>query len=342
VNRLEEALGLKPHQQQTDWVRKRGIELACDHPYRQARDLLAQEIGEVLSHRTLHRWVQEKGRELGREEEAQRRYKVLWAGGNGQLDWLAMPKKSLNNRYLNDDRQETITEAVEGPLLTVDNTATGSGVTGLRGNGEDIGVFGYSNSGPGVYGYSYYGAGLRADVHTGPNLIEAWDRYAPVNLQFRVERETGNVYADGSYLSPASDLAEMMATSEGVTYEPGDLLVIGPDGKPLPSSVPNATNLLVVYSNDPGFVGGVGDAGDIMGKIPVAITGTVPVKASTENGAILPGDLLTSSSIRGHAMKARPVTINGVTFYLPGTILGKALEPLEEGRGAILALVALQ
>jgi len=70
---LDEALGLRPHQQQTDWVRKRGIELACDHPYRQARDLLAQEIGEVLSHRTLHRWVQEKGRELGREEEAQRR-----------------------------------------------------------------------------------------------------------------------------------------------------------------------------------------------------------------------------------------------------------------------------
>lgn len=70
---LDEALGLRPHQQETDWVRKRGIELACDHPYRQAADLLAQEIGEVLSHRTLHRWVQEEGRKLRREEEAQRR-----------------------------------------------------------------------------------------------------------------------------------------------------------------------------------------------------------------------------------------------------------------------------
>jgi len=54
-------------------VRKRGVELACDHPYRQARDLLAWEIGEVLSHRTLHRWVQEEGRRLCREEETKRR-----------------------------------------------------------------------------------------------------------------------------------------------------------------------------------------------------------------------------------------------------------------------------
>jgi len=70
---LDEALGLRPYQQETDWVRKRGIELACDHPYRQARDLLAQEIGEELSHRTLHRWVQEECRKLRGEGEAKRR-----------------------------------------------------------------------------------------------------------------------------------------------------------------------------------------------------------------------------------------------------------------------------
>jgi len=69
---LDEALGLRPHQQETDWVRRRGVELACDHPYRQAAELLAQGIGEVLSHRTLHRWVQEEGRRLRREEEVER------------------------------------------------------------------------------------------------------------------------------------------------------------------------------------------------------------------------------------------------------------------------------
>ena len=35
-------------------------------------------------------------------------------------------------------------------------------------------------------------------------------------------------------------------------------------------------------------------------------------------------------------------SLDGTTFYLPGTILGKALEPLEEGTGVILVLVTLQ
>jgi hypothetical protein len=70
---LDEALGLRPHQEETEWVRKRGVELACDHPYRQAAGLLGEEIGEVVSHRTLHRWVQEQGGKLGAEEEEVRR-----------------------------------------------------------------------------------------------------------------------------------------------------------------------------------------------------------------------------------------------------------------------------
>ena len=70
---LDEALGLRPHQEETEWVRKRGVELACDHPYRQAAELLGEEIGEVVSHRTLHRWVQEQGDKLRAEEEEVRR-----------------------------------------------------------------------------------------------------------------------------------------------------------------------------------------------------------------------------------------------------------------------------
>ena len=100
--------------------------------------------------------------------------------------------------------------------------------------------------------------------------------------------------------------------------------------------------MLGVYSTDPAFVGGAGDNFDIEGKIPVGITGIAPVKASAENGPIVPGDLLTSSSLPGHAMKAGAVTIDEVTFHRPGTILGKALEPLDEGTGVISVLVALQ
>ncbi|MDH7505982.1 MAG: S8 family serine peptidase [Candidatus Acetothermia bacterium] len=65
----------------------------------------------------------------------------------------------------------------------------------------------------------------------------------------------------------------------------------------------------------------------------LALIGVVPVKASTENGPIRPGDLLVSSSTPGHVMRC------GELSRCEGAIVGKALEPLEEGQGLIRMLV---
>ena len=90
-----------------------------------------------------------------------------------------------------------------------------------------------------------------------------------------------------------------------------------------------------VYSTQPGFIGGAGDDTDLTGKVPLAIMGVVPLKASAENGAIHPGDLLVTSSTPGHAMRAGPNAPQG-------TVLGKSLGALEEGTGVIQVLVTLQ
>jgi hypothetical protein len=66
------------------------------------------------------------------------------------------------------------------------------------------------------------------------------------------------------------------------------------------------------------------------------------VKVDASFGAIHPGDLLTTSSTLGHAMKASPVSVGGVEIHRPGTILGKALEPLENGTGVIKIFVSLR
>ena len=79
---------------------------------------------------------------------------------------------------------------------------------------------------------------------------------------------------------------------------------------------------------------GQSDEQDMTGRVPLAIVGVVPVKASAENGSIQPGDLLTSSSIPGHAMKAAEPKL--------GTLIGKAMETLESGTGIIKMLVTLQ
>jgi hypothetical protein len=41
-------------------------------------------------------------------------------------------------------------------------------------------------------------------------------------------------------------------------------------------------------------------------------------------------------------MRSEPVSFGGVAMHRPGTIIGKALEPLEKGTGEILVLLSLQ
>jgi hypothetical protein len=66
------------------------------------------------------------------------------------------------------------------------------------------------------------------------------------------------------------------------------------------------------------------------------VVGIVPCRVTAENRAIRPGDLLVTSSLPGHAMKGIDRT------RMLGAIVGKALEPFDEGTGQILVLLTLQ
>jgi hypothetical protein len=65
----------------------------------------------------------------------------------------------------------------------------------------------------------------------------------------------------------------------------------------------------------------------------VAVMGPAQVKADPSQGEIHPGDLVTASTQQGQAMKAQPVEIGGAKVYTPGSIIGKAMEPLDASRG---------
>jgi hypothetical protein len=68
----------------------------------------------------------------------------------------------------------------------------------------------------------------------------------------------------------------------------------------------------------------------------VALSGRVYALADASTGSIKPGDLLTTSSIPGHCMKATDHT------KAQGSIIGKAMSSLEKGKGMVLVLVSLQ
>lgn len=76
--------------------------------------------------------------------------------------------------------------------------------------------------------------------------------------------------------------------------------------------------------------------GVVEGGQNVALSGRVYVQADASGGAIQPGDMLTTSDIPGHAMKARD------RERAQGAVIGKAMSSLEEGRGFVLVLVTLQ
>ena len=216
--------------------------------------------------------------------------------------------------------------------------------------GYRAGIRVYSD-GEALVGYSENLLGLRVATRMAPRIMEAeaWVG-GGYDTVFAVESD-GDVLADGSFTGPA-DFAEVMSVAgEKGDYEPGDVLVIGPDGDVTRSTKAYATELAGVYSTKPGFVGDTEitrqgieayDEPERGVRIPVALLGIVPAKVSAENGAIHPGDLLTTSSTAGHAMKASPVVINGIEIYPTGTILGKALESLEQGTGVIKVLVTLR
>ena len=71
-------------------------------------------------------------------------------------------------------------------------------------------------------------------------------------------------------------------------------------------------------------------------EVPLAVVGIVPCKVTAENGAIRVGDLLVTSSTAGHAMKGTDRS------KMLGAVVGKALEPLEKGKGVVQVLVTLQ
>ena len=68
----------------------------------------------------------------------------------------------------------------------------------------------------------------------------------------------------------------------------------------------------------------------------MALTGRVYALVDAEQGAIVPGDLITTSATAGHGMKAGDPTRSH------GAIIGKAMTGLSKGRGLVLVLVALQ
>jgi hypothetical protein len=149
---------------------------------------------------------------------------------------------------------------------------------------------------------------------------------------------TGTITSDAGITAVYQDLAEWVPAGESL--DPGTVVVLNraKSNEVVASTSPYDTTVAGVVSLHPGIVLGKGAAD----KAQVATTGRVKVKVDATRGAIHVGDLLVTSDVAGMAMKSVPVEVGGISMHRPGTIIGKALEPLSGGVGEILVLLSLQ
>ena len=152
----------------------------------------------------------------------------------------------------------------------------------------------------------------------------------------------GRGFFNGGTQTGGADFAESVAVrGEHSQYEPGDVLVVdrAGGGRFMLSKRAYSTRVAGIYSTRPGVLAtthSIDDSGALAEEIPLAIVGIVPCKVTAENGPIAPGDLLVTSSTPGYAMKGMNRS------RMLGAVVGKALEPLREGKGVIQVLVTLQ
>ncbi len=142
-------------------------------------------------------------------------------------------------------------------------------------------------------------------------------------------------------ITGGADLAEPFETSDGLEASPGTVMSIDPacPGRLRIAREAYDHKVAGVVSGANGLNAGVILKDEKLASgltVPLALAGRAYCWADADNGEITPGDLLTSASTPGHCMRASdPVRVQG-------TIIGKAMTGLSEGRGLILVLISLQ
>src|SRR4029453_11432839 len=113
--------------------------------------------------------------------------------------------------------------------------------------------------------------------------------------------------------------------------EPGTVVIVDPvePNRVLPSPKAYDTRVAGAVSKQPGLI--LGEQSDT--KAMIAQSGRVRIKVDAKYGAIRIGDLLVTSPTPGYAMRSKAIKVGGQALHRPGTLLGKALEALPNGKG---------
>jgi hypothetical protein len=214
-----------------------------------------------------------------------------------------------------------------GPVLVSGSAYFQSDVTVINPGGECLHAETQSTTTAAVAAYQTNAASEKAALyakHAGGGAAAVFEGDV---------RVTGDIV-----LIDAADCAEDFDVADAALSEPGTVMVLGAGGRLEACTRAYDKRVVGVVSGADGFRTGIvlDKQPGVPGRRPIALMGKVFCKVDAGFGNVEAGDLLTTSPTEGHAMRA------GSAAAAFGTVIGKALQPLGQGRGMIAVLVALQ
>jgi hypothetical protein len=249
------------------------------------------------------------------------------SGGHGFVGVYATDGGSATASSANSQGGTFSVYEEDGTLTTLIHNVSDAGVVSVRNSsGVELGYMWGRNSAGQTGGQ----IGLKNNLGVQTITLDA-DNLGDGKITTQVLQITG-----GSDLSEQFDVKPL-----NDDLQPGMIVCIDPaqPGQLVTSTKEYDKTVAGVLSGAGGvktgmMMGHVGTAAD--GKHAVALTGRVYCLVDATKGAILPGDLITTSSTPGHGMKVRNHK------KAQGAIIGKAMSPLASGKGLVLVLVSLQ
>ena len=278
-------------------------------------------------------------------------YAALWLGGQGNEGDLVIRDEANKERIKLDGGEGDIwVKSAEGkPLFYFDSTYAALWLGG-QGNEGDLIVRDEANK-------------ERIKLDGGDGDMWVWDssgtplfhfdsQFAALylggagnegDLILRNDNGDQTIKLDGGLgdiLLSNADAAEQFDVVADAEASPGTVMVLTEAGVLTPSLEPYDSKVVGVVAGAgayrPGIVMDHRESEEGNARVPISIMGKAACRADASHGPIAVGDLLTTSSTPGCAMRVADKS------KAIGSVIGKALTPLASGSGFVDVLLTLQ
>jgi hypothetical protein len=255
---------------------------------------------------------------------------------------FSVQNSAISNAFVIDSNTATPAKLLDvRDLGTSRFTVTGAGnvsASGTVNGGGGLCISGDCKTSWSQVGGSQWTSGASSTISYSGGNVGIGTTSPGKTLDVAGDFNASGTITGGTIQAKYQDVAEWVESSQDLPAGTVVVLDSNKSNQVIASTQAYDSSVAGVISLRPGIT--LGEHAE--GRVLVATSGRVKVRVDAANGPIRIGDLLVTSDNKGVAMKSVPVEFGGARMHRPGTLIGKALEPLAQGTGEILVLLSLQ